>query len=141
MTSLCKDGETPKLCLIGGLEENYFSLDFTCPTTAPTSCPYRYQRVKKTYILIIIDLCCINYAKIEKMRDKNFNRDFRIREKDRMAHFMIDDNRICHGIALLSDYRQIYNNQERFWKTEQSINQFCSPAHMRSRFFLQSAER
>ena len=84
--------------------------------------------------------------KLKKLRDKNskINRDFRIREKDRMAHFMIDDNRICHGIALLSDYRQINNNQET--PNNQSVRQyqamkqcmvqkFCSPAHMFSGFF------
>ena len=130
MTSLCKDGETPKLCLIGGLEENYFSLDFTCLTTVPTSCPYRYQRVKlkKLTFFIIKDLCCKNDAIIEKLRDKNskINRDFGIREKDRMAHFMIDDNRICHGIALLSDYRQIYNNQKIKIVEHRTINPFAS---------------
>ena len=83
-----------------------------------------------------VNLCRINYAKIEKLRDKNskINRDFRIREKDRMAHFMIDDNRICHGIALLSDYRQINNNQET--PNNQSVRQFQSVKQCKIQIFV-----
>ena len=74
--------------------------------------------------------------KLKKLRDKNskINRDFRIREKDRMAHFMIDDNRICHGIALLSDYRQINNNQETL--NNQSVRQFKSVKQCKIQIFV-----
>ena len=69
--------------------------------------------------------------KLKNWEIKIQRRDFRIREKDRMAHFMIDDNRICHGIALLSDYRQIYNNQERT-PNNQSVRQFQAVKQSRS---------